>query len=261
MININLSFEGQVATVSLARPEVHNALNAQVVAALLNALAQLAGNTSLRVLVLKGEGPSFCAGADIGQMRQSGSGDETTNVAHAEQLAQLMWALDHFPKPFITVAHGSVFGGGLGLVACADVAIAADNTVFCFSEAKLGLMPAIISPYVIEAIGARQARRYFLTAERFDAHEAQRVGLIHEVVLAPELEGYTQHLIAAFLQGGSQAQAEGKKLIRRVAGHPLTQGLVRTTVETLSTLRQGAEGQEGLAAFLEKRPPKWMGGK
>ncbi|MFQ5973850.1 MAG: enoyl-CoA hydratase-related protein, partial [Alphaproteobacteria bacterium] len=179
------------------------------------------------------------------------------NVADAWALGRLMGALDGLPKPTIAKVQGPAYGGGVGLVACCDMAVASNTAVFSLSEVKLGLIPAVISPYVIAAIGVRAARRYFLTAERFDAADAFRLGLVHAVVPADELEATTGAIVAALSQGGPNAIAECKSLIRRVASNPMDERMVSETVERIATVRATEEAREGVAAFLEKREPRW----
>jgi methylglutaconyl-CoA hydratase len=249
-----------IATLTLNRPELHNAFDDALIAALLAELRRLAADPRLRLLVLAAGGRSFSAGADLGWMRRTADYSRQENLADALQLAELMRTLDTFPRPTLALVQGPAFGGGVGLVACCDIAIAAETASFCLSEVKLGLIPAVISPYVIAAIGGRQARRYVLSAERFDAHEARRLGLVHEVVPAAELAAHGAACCRALLHNGPEAMAAGKQLVAAVAQAPLDETLIRGTAVRIAAVRASAEGREGLAAFLEKRQPSWVKG-
>ncbi|MGO4221836.1 enoyl-CoA hydratase-related protein [Lysobacter sp. TAF61] len=249
--------EGAVARLRLNRPELHNAFDAMVIAALTGALEAVAADDSVRVVVIEGEGASFSAGADLNWMRGMAAAGEAENRADALALARLMRALDELPKPTIARVHGAAFGGGVGLVACCDIAIAAPEAKFGLTESKLGLLPAVISPYVIEAIGPRQARRWFATAEIFDAAVALQIGLVHQVVAAAELDQAVQRQIDLLLKAGPVASATAKALIRRVAGEHDRDRLDADNAALIAGLRVSAEGQEGLGAFLDKRKPRW----
>lgn len=246
-----------VASVVLARPALHNAFNEVMIAELSRALAGLGGDGSVRAVLLRAEGKSFSAGADLDWMRRMATYGEAENLADAEALAGLMRVLNDLPKPTIACVQGAAFGGGVGLVACCDMAVAAEGAQFCLSEVKLGLIPAVISPYVIAAMGARAARRWFLTAERFDAAEALRLGLVHQVTAPDGLEVAVEGLLARLREGAPGAQAAAKDLIFAVADQPLTDALVADTARRIAGLRAGSEGREGVAAFLEKRVPAW----
>ena len=251
--------DGALATVTLNRPKVHNAFNDAVIAELTRHLDDLAGDGNVRAVVLRANGGSFSAGADLEWMRRMADYDEAANVADARALAALMHALDRLPQPTLAVVQGPAFGGGVGLVACCDIAVAAETATFSLSEVKLGLIPAVISPYVVAAIGARAARRYFLTGERFSALEAQRLGLVHEVVPGHMLDAAATTVLDRLAEGGPQAQAAAKALIADVAGR--TPDSVRDeTARRIAAIRAGAEGKEGVAAFLEKRKPAWRQG-
>ncbi|QNP40494.1 enoyl-CoA hydratase/isomerase family protein [Lysobacter solisilvae (ex Woo and Kim 2020)] len=249
--------EGPVARLRLNRPELHNAFDAVLIAALTGALDAVAGDDSVRVVVLEGEGPSFSAGADLNWMRGMAAASEDANRDDALALARLMRTLDELPKPTIARVHGAAFGGGVGLVACCDIAIGAPEAKFGLTESKLGLLPAVISPYVIEAIGARQARRWFATAEIFDAAEAQRIGLLHDVVNATTLDTAIQRQVDLLLKAGPTAAASAKQLVRRVAGESNRDHLDADNAALIARLRVSPEGQEGLGAFLDKRKPAW----
>lgn len=252
--------EGSVARLRLNRPELHNAFDAVVIAALTGALEAVARDDEVRVVVLEGEGASFSAGADLNWMRGMAAASEAANRDDSLALARLMRALDELPKPTIARVHGAAFGGGVGLVACCDIAIGTPQARFGLTESKLGLLPAVISPYVIEAIGARQARRWFATAEIFDAAEARRIGLLHEVVDAAALDAAVQRQIDLLLKAGPIAAASAKALVRRVAAGTDRDVLDRENAALIAKLRVSSEGQEGLTAFLDKRRPNWIHG-
>ena len=249
---------GAVAEIRLNRPGVHNAFDDALVSELTVAMQVLAADHSVRILLLTGAGPSFSAGADLGWMRRMAQADAAENREDALQLARLMRLLDAFPAPTIARVNGATFGGGVGLIACCDIAIAADSAKFALSEVKLGLVPAVISPYVIAAIGARQARRWFLTGEIFDAAQAQRIGLVHEVVPADGLDAAVERQCALLLKAGPQAVAEAKALVRRAVAAQQADALEAANAELIARLRVSPEGQEGLGAFLDKRKPGWL---
>jgi len=249
-----------VATVTLARPEVHNAFDEALIAELTRALKALDADPAVRVVVLGGEGRSFCAGADLTWMQRMAGYDHAANLADAGALAAMLAALDRLAKPTIARVHGAAYGGGVGLVACCDIAVAAEDAVFALSEARLGLIPATIGPYVVAAIGRRAARRYFLTAERFGAADALAIGLVHAVVPAAGLDARVRELADALLAAGPRAQAESKALIRAVAGRAIDDTVIADTVEWIAAVRASPEGREGIAAFLARRPPAWQRG-
>ena len=248
--------EGSVATVTLARPESHNALNATLVEALTRAFEDLADDERVRAVVLEGEGRSFCAGADVGYMKETGGFSYEENLEDARRMAEMFWVLDECPKPVVAKVGGAAIGGGAGLVAVADVTVAAEGTRFAFSEVRLGIAPATIAPFVVRKVGASHARALFLTGERFGAQRAAEIGLVHAVVPEGELDAAVGEKVEGLLQGGPAAQAAVKGLLRRLqTTEPMEQpGL---TSRVISELRTGEEGQEGLAAFLEKREPHW----
>ena len=249
--------EGSVARLRMNRPALHNAFDAMLIAALTGALDAVASDDSVRVVVLEGEGESFSAGADLNWMRAMATASETDNRVDAMALARLMRALDELPKPTIARVHGAAFGGGVGLVACCDIAIGTPEAKFGLTESRLGLLPAVISPYVIAAISARQARRWFATAEIFDAEHAQRIGLLHTVVPAAQLDDVVQRQIDLLLKTGPHAGAHAKSLVRRVAAEHNRDQLDHDNAALIAQLRVSAEGQEGIAAFLDKRKPHW----
>ena len=246
-----------VALLTLDRPEVHNAFNDELIAALTEALEALGRDPAVRAVVLAAVGKSFSAGADLGWMqRMAGYGSEE-NLADARALAKLMATLNELPKPTLALVQGPAFGGGVGLVACCDIALAAEGASFSLSEVKLGLIPAVISPYVVAKIGEAAARRYMLTGERFSAERALGLGLLHEVVPAGELEAAGARLLEALAAGGPEAQAAAKALIRSVAGRPVDAALIEETAARIAKVRAGEEAREGVGAFLEKRKPRW----
>lgn len=255
-----VAIAGGVATVTLARPEVHNAFDEALIAELTRALKALDADPAVRVVVLAGEGRSFCAGADLTWMQRMAGYDHAANLADAGALAAMLAALDRTAKPTIARVHGAAYGGGVGLVACCDIAVAAEDAVFALSEARLGLIPATIGPYVVAAIGRRAARRYFLTAERFGAAEALAIGLVHAVVPAAGLDARVRELVDLLQAAGPRAQAESKALIRAVAGRAIDDTVIADTVEWIAAVRASPEGREGIAAFLERRPPAWQRG-
>lgn len=246
-----------VATLTLARPELHNAFDDALIAALTAEIGRLGSMENVRALVLAAEGKSFSAGADLNWMKRMAAFSEAENRRDADALAELMRALNECPKPTIARVQGAAFGGGVGLVACCDMAVAAEIATFCLSETKLGLVPAVISPYVLRAMGARAARRYFLTAEIFDAAEAQRLDLVN-VVAAPEaLDDALETLLAKLLAAGPAALTECKSLIARVAEGAVDAAMIADTAARIARVRVSPEGREGIAAFLAKRKPAW----
>ncbi len=250
-----------VARVTLNRPEVRNAFDDAVIADLKKAFTELDRDETVRVVVLAGNGPAFCAGADLNWMKRMAGYGYHENVGDARALAEMLASLDAMSKPTIARVHGPVFAGGTGLVAACDFAVGTAEAKFCFSEAKLGLSPATISPYVIRAIGERAARRYFLTAEVFDAAEAYRIGLLSALVAADQLDSSLDALLKNLLAGGPQALAKIKQLIRAVSGRALDDALIADTARRIAEIRVSPEGKEGIAAFLEKRKPSWTQGK
>lgn len=253
MSGVLVTREGPVATLTLDRPERRNALSPELLARLADAVRRAGDDADVRVVVLAGSGSSFSAGADIHWMRAGRDADESRNLAEAEALRDGFEALDTCPKAVIARVHGAAIGGGAGLVACADVAVASDEARFAFSEVRLGLLPATIAPYVVRAIGPGATRALFTTGRRIDAEEALRLGLVHRVVPAEELDDAVGVVAEAFLAGGPEAIAASKRLVRDV-----TAGLhLPDLAHRITTARMSDEGREGLDAFLEKRPPSW----
>jgi methylglutaconyl-CoA hydratase len=255
---LKLAVNAGVARLTLARPQVHNAFDETLIAELTAALLTLDANPDVRVVVLAGEGPGFCAGADLNWMRRMAGYSHDENLNDARGLAAMLSTLANLPKPTIARVHGTAFGGGVGLVACCDIALGTPTAQFALSEARLGLIPATIGPYVVRAMGPRAAQRYFLTAERFDAAEALRIGLLHEVVEESALEGRLAAITKALLIAGPAAQASAKDLLRAIVGRPIDAAVIEDTAQRIASVRAGAEAREGVAAFLDKRPPAWV---
>ena len=255
---IRYEVDDGILTLTLNRPEKLNAFTVTMMREVLDAIERADADDAVRAVILLGAGRSFCAGADLDWMKRAARYGHAENVADATALALMLATLAGLSKPTIARVHGAVFGGGVGLVAACDIAVAAHDAMFALSEAKLGLIPATIGPYVIEAIGARQARRYFLTAERFTAAEAFRIGLVHDIVPADTLDARVNEILGALLLAGPQAQAAAKDLIRAVARQPIDAAVIADTAERIARVRASAEGREGVAAFLAKRAPAWV---
>ncbi len=245
-----------MATVALARPETRNALNAELIEEITRCFEELVEDENVRVVVLTGEGSAFSAGADIGYMRDTADFSYEENLEDARRLAEMFQAVDDLPKPVVAKVKGAAVGGGVGLVAVADVAVAEEGTRFAFSEVRLGIAPATIAPFVVRRIGHSRARALFLTGERFDADRAREIGLVHEVVPEGELDAAVEGVVAQLLQGGPAAQAAIKELLRQIEATEPMEALGIMT-QLIAELRVGEEGQEGLGAFLEKREPYW----
>ncbi len=254
---IRLEISRGVARITMARPEKHNTFDDVLIADLTDAFESAGTDDAVRVVVLEAKGKSFSAGADLGWMERMADYSEAENLADARKLAHMVRVLNELPRPTIARVQGAAFGGGVGLVAACDIALASHAASFCLSEARLGLIPSVISPYVVEAIGARAARRYFQTAERIDAEQAQALGLVHEVVPHERLDSRLAELVGHLLDNGPAAMAASKELIRRVASGPVDDAMVEDTARRIADIRATAEGREGLRAFLEKRGPKW----
>jgi methylglutaconyl-CoA hydratase len=258
---LNVEIKDGVARVTLNRPELRNAFDDALIRELQNAFEKLQNDRSLRVLVLAANGPAFCAGADLNWMKRMAGYGYEQNLADAQALATMLATLDRMPKPTIARVHGPVFAGGTGLVAACDIAVGTHEAKFCLSEAKLGLSPATISPYVIRAMGERMARRYFLTAEVFDAEEAYRIGMLSLLTTAAELDATVDALVKHLLAGGPEAHTKIKDLIRAVANRPLDGALTADTATRIAEIRVSPEGKEGIASFLEKRKAGWCSPK
>ena len=247
-----------VARVRLNNPDKHNAFDDQIIGELTEAFVAIADNSNVRVMVLGSEGKSFSAGADLEWMKRMASYSYEENLRDASALALMLKTLNEIPQPTIARVQGAAFGGAVGLISCCDMAVAASAASFSLSEVKIGLVPATISPYVIAAIGQRAARRYFVTAERFDAHRALQLGLVNEVVDAEQLDQEIDRLINTLLANGPEAVTGAKQLVFDVAGKPIDQQLIDATCETIAAIRVSEQGQEGLQAFLERRKPQWI---
>ncbi|MCP3870809.1 MAG: enoyl-CoA hydratase/isomerase family protein [Gammaproteobacteria bacterium] len=247
-----------VARLTLNRPEVHNAFDDDLISRLIAFLKQIEADDTVRALVLQANGRNFSAGADLRWMKRMSEYSQKENRRDALALAELMRRLNDLPKPTVARVQGAAFGGGVGLVACCDMVVASDTAVFGLTEVRLGLIPAVISPYVIAAIGERAARRWFLTAGRFDVREAHRIGLVHEVVGEDQLSGAVEKLLSELYLAGPQALMAAKDLIFAVSRRPLDSELIVDTAERITRIRASGEGKEGLGAFLEKRSPAWI---
>ena len=258
LTTLKVSVDDYVATVTLARPDKRNAFNDEVIAELNQAFTQLGSSEKVRVIVLAAEGKAFCAGADLNWMRAMADYSREENLADADKLAQMLSTLYRCPKPTIAAIQGDVYAGGIGLISACDIAIAVDSANFCLSEVRLGLAPATISPYVIRAMGARAAHRYFLTAEVFDAVEAQRIGLVHEFVAAAELEDKVASVAKKLRNNSPNAVKECKQLVQYVAEATIDEALIAQTVEGIADIRASDEGKEGVQSFLQKRKPNWL---
>lgn len=255
---LEITRDGAVATLWMNRPDVHNAFNEQLIAELTLACRALDADDSVRVMVLAGRGKSFSAGADLNWMRRAADASVEENLQDARKLAGMLRTLAGMQKPTIARVHGAALGGGMGLAAACDICIAGEGAVFATSEVKFGIIPSAISPYVIRAIGSRQAHRYFQTAERISATRAADLGLAHEAVPAEQLDATVKGVVTALLQGGPRSQAAAKELIRAVADRPVSDEVVEDTARRIATLRATPEAKEGLAAFLDKRPAAWV---
>jgi methylglutaconyl-CoA hydratase len=247
----------QVAEVWLNRPEVRNAFNDGVIAELTAAFTQLGADPDLRVIVLAGHGKAFCAGADLGWMREMAGYDWNANHADAARLAQMLWTIYSCPVPVIGRIHGDCYAGGVGLAAVCDVLVAAEHMQFCLSEARLGLLPATIGPYVVRALGEQASRRFFITAERFGALQAHALGFVHEVVPIDRLDGKIAETVAALVANGPMAVRACKRLVKDVAGRDVDAALRDDTARRIADIRSSTEGKEGVQAFLNKREPAW----
>lgn len=256
-MTVNLTVNNQIAEITLDRPEKHNAFDDAVIGELIEAFEEAGASTRVRVIVLKANGKHFSAGADLGWMRRMAEMDRKQNRADARELARLMNSIATAPKPVICRVQGAAFGGALGLICASDIAIASDNSRFCLSEVKLGILPAVISPYVVAAMGPRQARRFFMTAEVFGAERAEQLGLIHQCVAEEQLDSAVDDCIDALLAGAPGAQLRVRDLINRVGYRPVDEHMLEDTAQLIAELRTGDEGREGLSAFLEKREPEW----
>ena len=260
MTSITISTAGHCATITLNRPEVRNAFNDEVIAELTAAFTRLGKEPEVRAIVLGAVGPAFCAGADLNWMRRMADYSHAENKLDAAQLAEMLRVIYTCPKPTVARIQGDVYAGGMGLVAACDMAVSVDSANYCLSEVKLGLYPATISPYVIRAMGARAAHRYFLTAERFDAAEALRIGFVHAVVAADQLDAKVGEITGALVNASPNAVRECKTLLHDVVGKDIDAALIARTVQGIASIRASTEGKEGVQSFLHKRKPNWLTG-
>ena len=254
--NIDVTIRNQVALVALNRPEIRNAFDAALITALTKALKRLDADKSVRAVVLMGNGPAFCAGADLNWMKRMAKYTEKQNLEDARALAGMLRTLDRLSKPTIARVHGPAFAGGVGLVAACDIAIGSTEAEFCLSEVKLGLTPATISPYLVRAMGERAAHRYFLTGEVFTAAEAYRLGLLSDLAQPGELDAAINALLGHIVSGGRGAQAEIKDLIRSVSRSPIGDAMIEDTARRIARVRVSAEGRKGIAGFLASKGAK-----
>jgi methylglutaconyl-CoA hydratase len=255
---LEVTIAGTLATVTLNRPDVRNAFNEKTINELALAFDELGRNELVRAIVLAANGAAFCAGGDLNWMKAMAGYTHAENNADAMLLAQMLRTIYLCPKPVVAKVHGDCYAGGMGLVAACDVVVTADVANFCLSEVKLGLIPATISPYVIKAMGEQASRRYFLTAERFSAAEAYRIGFAHEVVPADAIDAKVAEIVKALLGNSPNAVKEAKALVRDVAGQPVTDALLADTALRIAHIRASEQGREGVASFLEKRKPAWL---
>ena len=255
---LKLVIEGNVATVTLNRPDVRNAFNETTIAELARAFEGLGRSDMVRAIVLAANGAAFCAGADLNWMKKMALYSHAENAEDAEKLADMLRTIYLCPKPVVAKVQGDCYAGGMGLVAACDIAVASNGAFFCLSEVKLGLIPATISPYVIKAMGENAARRYFLTAEKFTAQEAHRIGFVHDIVAAEALDEHVASIVKALVTSSPNAVREAKVLVREVSGKAVDSALVVDTAERIANIRSSDEGREGVASFLEKRKPSWL---
>jgi methylglutaconyl-CoA hydratase len=255
---LTVTLADKVATVTLNRPEVRNAFNESAIAELALAFDELGRNELVRAIVLAANGPAFCAGADLNWMKKMSAYSHDENAADAARLANMLRTIYLCPKPTLAKVQGDCYAGGMGLAAACDIVVASEGVNFCLSEVKLGLIPATISPYVIKAMGEQAARRYFLTAERFDAAAALRMGFAHEVTAPDRLDATVAGIVKSLVANSPNAVREAKKLVREVVGQPVGDALLLDTAERIAAIRASGEGREGVASFLEKRKPAWL---
>lgn len=255
---LTIEREDCIATVTLNRPDVRNAFNETTIAEIKQAFSELGDDAALRAIVLAANGPAFCAGADLNWMKKMAGYTHAENHADALQLAEMLRTIYLCPKPVVAKVQGDCYAGGMGLVAACDIIVAVEEANFCLSEVKLGLIPATISPYVIKAMGETASRRYFLTAERFGAREALRIGFVHEVVSAQALDAKVAEIVKALVNNSPNAVQQAKVLVREVAGQEVNDGLLADTAERIAQIRASDQGREGVASFLEKRKPAWL---
>lgn len=247
-----------VARLTMNRPDIRNAFNEQLIGEICETMGRLNADANIRAIVLTGAGKAFSAGADLNMMQRASTASTAENKDDARRLAHMLYSIYHSPKPTVALVNGPAMGGGIGLIAACDVAIGADTSFFALSEVRVGLIPAVISPFVIQAITVRQARRFFTTGERFDAATAERIGLLHKIVPVDALNDELDNMLKELLSCGPDAQGAAKDLIRKVAYRPLGDAVLEETAGLIAKTRAGKEGKEGVAAYLEKRKPNWL---
>ena len=255
---LTIAIADKLATVTLNRPDVRNAFNEKTINEIASAFDELGRNELVRAIVLAANGPAFCTGADLNWMKKMAGYSHSENQADAMQLAQMLRTIYLCPKPVVAKVQGDCYAGGMGLVAACDIAVAVQEANFCLSEVKLGLIPATISPYVIKAMGENAARRYFLTAERFSAAEAQRIGFVHEVTASDGLDTKVAEIVKSLLGNSPNAVKEAKALVRDVVDRQVTDELLADTAQRIANIRASEQGREGVQSFLEKRKPNWL---
>ena len=255
---LTVGIAGAVATVTLNRPDVRNAFNEFTIAELSLAFNELGRMDSVRAIVLAANGPAFCAGADLNWMKKMAGYSHSENAEDAEKLADMLRTIYLCPKPVVAKIQGDCYAGGMGLVAACDIAVSSSGACFCLSEVRLGLIPATISPYVIKSMGENAARRYFLTAEKFSAQEAHRIGFVHDIVPADALDAHVDAIVKALTTSSPNAVREAKVLVREITGKAVDSALMVDTAERIANIRSSDEGREGVASFLEKRKPSWL---
>jgi len=255
---IDITMYERTATVTLNRPDIRNAFNSATIAELALAFDELGRDEDVRAIILAASGAAFCAGGDLNWMKEMAAYSDSENLADATRLADMLRTIYLCPKPVVAKIQGDCYAGGVGLAAACDIVVAADTAHFCLSEVKLGLIPATIAPYVIKAMGENAARRYFLTAERFSATAAHRIGLVHELTGADALDGAVAAIVKALVSNGPHAVQQAKVLVREVAGLAIDKALLADTAQRIATIRSSLEGREGVASFLEKRKPNWL---
>jgi len=255
---LEIAIAHHVAVVWMAREKMRNAFNETMIAELAQVFRELGADDGIRAIVLAGRGPAFCAGADLDWMRRMASYSMQENRTDARALADMLRVVYECPKPTLARVHGDAYAGGMGLIAACDIAFAAINVNFCLSETRLGLIPATISPYVLRSMGINAARRYFLTAEKFDAAEAYRIGFVHDIAPLDELDARVNTLLGTLMQTSSNAVREAKRLVREINGRPIDEAMVADTAERIAAIRTADDGKEGVRAFLEKRKPRWL---
>jgi methylglutaconyl-CoA hydratase len=260
-MSVDFTIDGDIARITVDRDDKRNAFDADIIGALTRSLEKVAEHPGVRAVVLAGAGKHFSAGADLAWMRSMGDMDHDDNIADAKRLAALMEAIDQCPSPVVVRVQGAAFGGALGLICAADIAVAADDARFCLSEVRLGILPAVIAPYVVRALDQRQARRFFMTAEVIPANTAEQLSLVHKVVSRDQLDDAVDEQLDLLRGGAPGAQCRARELVERVAHGPIDPSMRDYTAELIAELRGADEGREGLSAFLEKRKPAWTPGE